>query len=57
MAPNKKGLSLEEKRKKMMELFYESKDVFLLKDLEKLAPKLKGSCKIVRAKFYFSFTI
>jgi len=42
MAPNKKGLSLEEKRKKMMELFYESKDVFLLKDLEKLAPKLKG---------------
>merc|ERR1711874_642993 len=27
---------------KMMELFYESKDVFLLKDLEKLAPKLKG---------------
>ena len=31
MASKKKGLSLEEKRKKMMELFYESKDVFLLK--------------------------
>ena len=43
MAPgNKKGLSLEEKRKKMMEIFYESKDVYLLKDLEKVAPKLKG---------------
>ena len=43
MAPgNKKGLSLDEKRKKMMEIFYESKDVFLLKDLEKIAPKLKG---------------
>jgi len=42
MASKKKGLSLEEKRKKMMELFYETKDVFLLKDLEKIAPKLKG---------------
>ena len=43
MAPgNKKGLSLEEKRKKMMEIFYETKDVFLLKDLEKIAPKSKG---------------
>ena len=42
MAPGKKGLSLEEKRRKMIEIFYESKDVFLLKDLEKLAPKLKG---------------
>ena len=40
MAPgNKKGLSLEEKRMKMMEIFYETKDVFLLKDLEKIAPK------------------
>jgi len=42
MAPGKKGLSLEEKRKKMMEIFYETKDVFLLKDLEKIAPKMKG---------------
>ena len=31
MASKKKGLSLEEKRKKMMEIFFESKDVFLLK--------------------------
>jgi len=42
MSSKKKGLSLEEKRKKMMEIFFESKDVFLLKDLEKIAPKLKG---------------
>ena len=42
MAPGKKGLSLEEKRKKMMEIFYETKDVFLLMDLEKIAPKMKG---------------
>lgn len=38
----KKGLSLEEKRKRMLDIFYESKDVFLLKDLEKIAPKQKG---------------
>ena len=42
MAPNKKGLSLEEKRRKTMEYFYETKDVFLLKDLEKILPKSKG---------------
>ena len=42
MAPNKKGLSLEDKRKRMMEIFYETKDVFLLKDIEKIAPKTKG---------------
>jgi len=42
MSSKKKGLSLEDKRKKMIELFYETKDVYLLKDLEKLAPKLKG---------------
>ena len=38
----KKGLSLEEKRKKMLEIFYETKDFYLLKDLEKIAPKQKG---------------
>jgi hypothetical protein len=35
MASKKKGLSLEEKRKKMMEIFFETKDVYLL----------KGECK------------
>ncbi|XP_071547601.1 meiotic nuclear division protein 1 homolog [Panulirus ornatus] len=38
----RKGLSHEEKRKKMMELFYERKDFFQLKELEKIAPKEKG---------------
>ncbi|KAJ4708577.1 Meiotic nuclear division protein 1-like [Melia azedarach] len=35
----KRGLSLEEKREKMLEIFYESQDFFLLKELEKLGPK------------------
>ncbi|KAM9330447.1 meiotic nuclear division protein 1 homolog [Gastrophryne carolinensis] len=38
----KRGLSVEEKRQKMMEIFFETKDVFQLKDLEKIAPKEKG---------------
>lgn len=38
----KKGLSLDEKRKRMLDIFYDSKEIFLLKDLEKIAPKQKG---------------
>ncbi|MPC33677.1 Meiotic nuclear division protein 1 [Portunus trituberculatus] len=38
----RKGLSHEEKRQKMMELFYEKKDFFQLKELEKIGPKEKG---------------
>ncbi|XP_049646137.1 meiotic nuclear division protein 1 homolog [Suncus etruscus] len=38
----KKGLSVEEKRTRMMEIFFETKDVFQLKDMEKIAPKEKG---------------
>jgi len=38
----KRGLSLEEKRTRLLELFYEKKDFFLLKELEKIAPKEKG---------------
>lgn len=38
----KRGLSLDEKRTKMLEIFYEKKDFFLLKELEKIAPKEKG---------------
>ncbi|KIH52548.1 hypothetical protein ANCDUO_17350, partial [Ancylostoma duodenale] len=41
-AARKKGLSLEEKRAKMLELFYESKEFFQMKELEKIAPKKKG---------------
>ena len=52
MAPgNKKGLSLEEKRTKMMEIFYESKDVYLLKDMEKEAPKKKGERFLLKEHF------
>lgn len=40
MAP--RGLSAEEKRNKLLEIFHESKDFFQLKELEKIAPKLKG---------------
>uniref|UniRef100_A0A8I3X3I5 Mnd1 HTH domain-containing protein n=1 Tax=Callithrix jacchus TaxID=9483 RepID=A0A8I3X3I5_CALJA len=38
----KKGLSAKEKRTRMMQIFFETKDVFQLKDLEKIAPKEKG---------------
>ncbi|XP_059820777.1 meiotic nuclear division protein 1 homolog isoform X3 [Hypanus sabinus] len=38
----RKGLSFEEKQSRMMEIFFETKDVFQLKDLEKIAPKEKG---------------
>ncbi|KAK6151897.1 hypothetical protein DH2020_014532 [Rehmannia glutinosa] len=35
----KRGLSLDEKREKMLQIFYESQDFFLLKELEKMGPK------------------
>lgn len=35
-------MSFDEKRNRMMEIFFETKDVFQLKDLEKIAPKEKG---------------
>lgn len=35
----KRGLSLEGKRGKILEIFYESQDFYLLKELEKLGPK------------------
>ncbi|XP_057667454.1 meiotic nuclear division protein 1 homolog [Diorhabda carinulata] len=39
---SKKGVSAEEKRKRMLQLFYEKGEFFQLKELEKLAPKAKG---------------
>ncbi|PAV83285.1 hypothetical protein WR25_01402 [Diploscapter pachys] len=42
MATRKKGLSLDEKKSKMLELFYESKEFFQMKELEKIAPEQKG---------------
>eukprot|EP01027_Heterolobosea_sp_BB2_P026159 GEZU01040231.1.p1 GENE.GEZU01040231.1~~GEZU01040231.1.p1 ORF type:complete len:206 (+),score=69.30 GEZU01040231.1:60-677(+) len=38
----KKGLSYEEKRIRMQEIFFERKMPFTLKELEKIAPKEKG---------------
>jgi len=38
----KRGLSLDEKRSRMLDIFYEKKDFFLLKELERIAPKEKG---------------
>ncbi|ORZ34325.1 meiotic nuclear division protein 1 [Catenaria anguillulae PL171] len=37
-----KGVSADDKRKRMLEIFHETKDVYTLKDLEKIAPKTKG---------------
>ena len=42
MASKKRGLSLAEKRQRMLEIFYTKKDFFLLKELEKIGPKEKG---------------
>ncbi|XP_021912789.1 meiotic nuclear division protein 1 homolog isoform X1 [Carica papaya] len=39
MQSKKRGLSLEEKREKLLQIFYESQNFFLLKELEKLGPK------------------
>eukprot|EP01116_Phalansterium_solitarium_P018535 TRINITY_DN4937_c0_g1_i1.p1 TRINITY_DN4937_c0_g1~~TRINITY_DN4937_c0_g1_i1.p1 ORF type:complete len:208 (+),score=60.68 TRINITY_DN4937_c0_g1_i1:578-1201(+) len=38
----KRGLSIDEKRMRMLELFRETKSVFTLKELEKVAAKEKG---------------
>jgi hypothetical protein len=34
----RRGLSLEEKRTAMLQIFYDSQDFYLLKELEKLGP-------------------
>lgn len=38
----RKGVSFEEKRMRMLQLFYEKKEFFTLKELEKIAAKEKG---------------
>uniref|UniRef100_T1JNR4 Meiotic nuclear division protein 1 homolog n=1 Tax=Strigamia maritima TaxID=126957 RepID=T1JNR4_STRMM len=38
----KRGLSLEEKRQRLIDLFYEKNDFYQLKELEKIASKEKG---------------
>ncbi|KAK9505342.1 hypothetical protein O3M35_009423 [Rhynocoris fuscipes] len=38
----RKGVSADEKRNRMLQLFYEKKEFFQMKELEKIAPKEKG---------------
>jgi hypothetical protein len=38
-ATSKRGLSLEEKRQKMLQIFHETQSFYQLKDLEKHGPK------------------
>lgn len=38
----RKGVSLDEKRIRMLQIFYERKEFFTLKELEKIAPKEKN---------------
>ncbi|KYQ49933.1 Meiotic nuclear division protein 1 like protein [Trachymyrmex zeteki] len=38
----RKGVSLDEKRMRMLQIFYEKKEFFTLKELEKIAPKDKN---------------
>ncbi|KCV70975.1 hypothetical protein H696_01922 [Fonticula alba] len=42
MSKRAKGLSFEEKRKRMTELFYETKCFFNIKELERICPAQKG---------------
>jgi Fe2+ or Zn2+ uptake regulation protein len=38
----RKGVSHDEKRMRMLQIFYEKKEFFTLKEIEKIAPKEKG---------------
>ncbi|KAF8629667.1 hypothetical protein AX17_005606 [Amanita inopinata Kibby_2008] len=42
MSQAPRGLSTEEKRIRLLEIFHETKDFFQLKELERLGPKMKG---------------
>ncbi|ORY22693.1 meiotic nuclear division protein 1 [Naematelia encephala] len=39
---SKRGLSVEEKKTKMLEIFHDTSEFYTMKELEKLGPKLKG---------------
>lgn len=38
----RKGVSLDEKRTRMLQIFYEKREFFTLKEIEKIASKEKG---------------
>ncbi|XP_076803015.1 meiotic nuclear division protein 1 homolog isoform X2 [Clavelina lepadiformis] len=42
MPPKKHGVSFDEKKSRMLDFFYEKKEFFHLKEIEKLVPKCKG---------------
>ncbi|KAL3243766.1 hypothetical protein MRX96_019716 [Rhipicephalus microplus] len=46
----RKGVSAEEKRQRMLQVFYEKKDVFQLKDLEKIGPQGEGKAVSTRKR-------
>lgn len=62
----RKGVTLDEKRSRILEIFHDSADVFVLKDIEKLSvkkgvqhgalalPSMAACCNIVRraARYY-----
>lgn len=41
-AMSKRRVSLDEKRVRMLQIFYEKREFFTLKEIEKIAPKEKG---------------
>eukprot|EP00201_Polytomella_parva_P006685 CAMPEP_0175082830 /NCGR_PEP_ID=MMETSP0052_2-20121109/26985_1 /TAXON_ID=51329 ORGANISM="Polytomella parva, Strain SAG 63-3" /NCGR_SAMPLE_ID=MMETSP0052_2 /ASSEMBLY_ACC=CAM_ASM_000194 /LENGTH=188 /DNA_ID=CAMNT_0016354093 /DNA_START=148 /DNA_END=714 /DNA_ORIENTATION=+ len=51
----RKGLSLDEKREKMLSIFHESSDVFVLKDIEKLSMKKGIILQTVKDVLQWSF--
>jgi hypothetical protein len=57
MASKKKGLSLEEKRKKMMEIFFETKDVYLLKGECKTVLSCSEIKTVVNPRLFFQYLV
>ena len=47
----KKGLNVDEKRKRVLDFFYEKQDFFNMKDLEKMVSKEKGVGKRLHLPF------
>lgn len=52
MGGKKKGLSLDEKRQKLLEIYYEKKEVLNLKEIEKWGPKKGIGKRKCNLKFY-----
>lgn len=46
MSTRKKGVSLEEKRARILKIYHDSKDVFNLKEIEKIGSKAGVGTKL-----------